>query len=125
MNGQGITGVSEVDLSGSGHIDRVASFVGYHPHGDCNMAGVVLLDGDHPQSNLRNSALLRAEWDLQDCRDAHASVVRDDNHPYVEIDSGLLRHNEIARRTLLRVTGTGVETVCRIVEQPTYIGQAN
>ena len=122
MNGEGITSVSDIDLSGSGHTDRVGSFNGYHPHGDCHMGGVVLMDGDQPQASARNKALLNAEWDLQDCRDASASVVRSHGHPYVEIDSGLLRHNEIARRTLLSVTTTGVKTVCRIVERPTYTG---
>jgi hypothetical protein len=122
MNGEGITSISDIDLSESGRTDRVGSFTGYHPHGDCHMGGVVLMDGDQPQASARNKALLNAEWDLQDCRDSSASVVRNHGHPYVEIDSGLLRHNVIARRTLLSVTTTGIKTVCRIVERPTYTG---
>jgi hypothetical protein len=122
INGEGIASVSDIDLSESGHSDRVGSFTGYHPHGDCHMGGVVLMDSDQPQASARNKALLNTEWDLQDCRDASASVVRNHGHPYVEIDSGLLRHNEIARRTLLSVTTTGVKTICRIVERPTYTG---
>jgi hypothetical protein len=122
MNGEGITSVSDIDLSESGQADRVGSFTGFHPHGACRTGGVVLMDGDRPQASTRNKALLKAEWDLQDCRDARAPVVRNHGHPFVEIDSGLLRHNEIARRTLLRITSEGVETICRIVDQPTYTG---
>jgi hypothetical protein len=125
MNGEGVNGILETDLSGSGRTDRVGFFEGYHPHGDCHSAGVVLMDGDQPQSSARNTALLKAEWDLIDCRDAGASVVRDRGHTYVEIDSGLLRHNEKASRTVLRITKTGAETVCRVVEKPTYTAVPN
>jgi hypothetical protein len=119
-----ITSISDTDLSGSGRIDHFGSFVGYNPHGECRKAGVVLLDGERPESSARNSALLAFEDLLQDCGKVRAFVVRDHDRRYVEIDSRLLRHNEIASRTLLRVTETAVETICRIVEHPTYSGGA-
>jgi hypothetical protein len=124
--GQGITSITEIDLSGSGQTDRVGSFVGVNTvkGGYCPKAGVVLLDGDQPQSSKRNSALLAAEGLLQTCDNFEAFVVRDHDRPYVELDSRLVRRNEIPSRTLLRVTGSGIETVCRIVEHPTYTGLA-
>lgn len=122
MSGQGIVAFTDVDLSGTGHIDRVGSFTGYEPHGSCRMSGVVIMNGAQQESSARNAALLKAQWDLKDCRDAGAVVVRDQGHPYVEIDSTRLRNNEVQARTLLRVTATGVNTICRVVERPTYTG---
>jgi hypothetical protein len=120
VSGGGITSLLDVDLSESGQTDHIGSFIGYRPHGDCHYAGVTLLDGDRAQDSPRNTALLKAQWDLADCRNSSAAVVSAEGRPYVEIDSGLMRNHEIPRRTLLRVTGTGVQSVCSIVERPAY-----
>jgi hypothetical protein len=122
---EGITSITEIDLSGSGRADRVGSFVrSTQGNRACEYTGVELVDV--PESDARNSALGAADELLDDhpC-DRDESLVRDHGRPYVEIDSRLLRHNEIASRTLLRITASGFETVCRIVERPTYTGLKN
>lgn len=122
----GVQAVVDADLSETGHPDHVGYFTGFSPHGGCEMAGVVLLDGDKQQQGPRNAALLDAEWDLRDCRSAHAEIVRDKNRLFVEFDSERMSaRNEVAKRTLLRVTGSGVQTVCRIVATATYAATRN
>lgn len=122
----GITDVVDVDLSGAGPLDHVGYFTGFRSHGGCQTAGAVLLEGDKQQRGPRNDALLDAEFGLQDCKGPHARVVQRGGRYFIEFDAEQMNaHNELTRRTLLRITGRGLETICRIVEKSVYVGTPN
>jgi hypothetical protein len=119
------SGVAAADIDGSGRSARVGYFtIASTASRGCDVFGITILDGDLPEDSTRNRSLQEAQKQLMDCRGSRAFLVRVGNTVLIEIDGGSAYQRSQPPRTLLRMNGDKVETVCRVDQRPAYVPQS-
>ena len=86
----------------------------------CDVRGLTLLHGHHLVTSPANTALLTAQDQLMDCQGSSAFLVRAAHTILMEVDGGTEDRQGPPPRTLFRLAGTHVQTVCRVAERATY-----
>jgi hypothetical protein len=87
----------------------------------CDAYGVAFLQGQNVEESARAEALNDALSRLADCRGSKAFLVAVNGENLIEWDGGSALQRTAPPRTLLRLKGDKVETVCRVEQRPTYI----
>jgi hypothetical protein len=87
----------------------------------CDAYGVAFLQGQNVEESARAEALNEALSRMADCRGSKAFLVAANGENLIEWDGGSALQRTAPPRTLLRLKGDKVETVCRVEQRPTYI----
>ena len=111
--------IASVDLTGSGHPDRIGFFSYQDWRGrGCTISRVALLNGDEVEQSQRNAELLDLQGQQEDCQGTTTSLIRTGHQVLIEVDGG----RKPPGRLLLRVGTSRTGAVCRITQKPTYMG---
>jgi hypothetical protein len=89
----------------------------------CDAYGVAFLQGQNVEESARAEALNEALSRLADCRGSKAFLIAVNGENLIEWDGGSALQRTAPPRTLLRLKGDKVETVCRVEQRPTYISE--
>jgi hypothetical protein len=117
-------GVATVDVDQSGTPERVGYFsIASGAGPGCAVDGIALLDGSNVEDSARNRSLLSAQEKSQNCRGSNAFLIRVGDAVLIEIDGGDAYQRPVPPRSLLRMKGDNVETICRTDQQATYISR--
>jgi hypothetical protein len=87
----------------------------------CDAYGVAFLQGQNVEETARAEALNEALSQMADCRGSRAFLIAVNGENLIEWDGGRALQRTAPPRTLLRLRGDKVETVCRVEQRPTYI----
>jgi len=112
---------SDVSLDPKGPPGRVGFYEFSSGAGaGCGLNGIALLDGNGLEKSPRAKALADVQDELQDCRGSNTSLIRAHGQVLIEWTGGHALQRATPARTLLRLAGDKIETVCRVEERPTY-----
>jgi hypothetical protein len=87
----------------------------------CDSYGVGFLDGLGLEISARAKALNMALSHMTDCHGSSAFLVTVNGENLIEWNGGHALQRTAPPRTLLRLKGDKVETICRVEQRPTYI----
>ncbi|MBR1090700.1 hypothetical protein JQ621_24805 [Bradyrhizobium manausense] len=86
----------------------------------CSLNGIAFLDGNRLEKSPRAKALADIQDEHQDCRGSNSSLIRANGQVLIEWTGGRALQRTTPPRTLLRLAGDKIETVCRVEQRPTY-----
>jgi len=116
------TGVATADIDGGGQSARVGYFEFTNTaSASCHVFGITLLDGNVPENSSRNRTLQAAQKQALDCIGSKTFLVRVGDRVLIEVNGGRGYQRPVPPRSLLRMTGDKVETVCQVDQRPTYV----